>query len=137
MIPLYHPPIDREQMLTFSSLALAHMGDAVYELMVRAELCAEHNLTNKALHQKTVELVCAKSQAKAARYIRQTLNEEEQAVFSRARNTRPNNIPKAATPGDYSLSTALEAVFGYLYLNGRNERINELFALCRETFAEE
>jgi len=137
MTPLYHPPIDREQMLTFSSLALAHMGDAVYEIMVRAELCAAHNLTNKALHQKTVELVCAKSQAKAARHIKGVLTEAEQAVFSRARNTRPNNIPKAATPGDYSLATALEAVFGYLYLNGENERINDLFALCRETFPQE
>jgi ribonuclease-3 family protein len=136
MEPLYHPPIDREQMLTFSSLALAHMGDAVYEIMVRAELCAQHNLTNKVLHQKTVELVCAKSQAKAARHMKPVLTETEQDVFSRARNTRPNNIPKAESAGDYSLATALEAVFGYLYLNGENERINELFKLCKETFTE-
>ncbi len=134
MEPLFHPPVDREKLLTFSSLALAHVGDAVYELMVRSHLCAGHDLTNKALHAHTVTLVCAKSQAKAARAVRDTLTDEETAVFSRARNTRVNNIPKAASPGDYGLATALEAVFGYLYLTQRNERINALFALCQKTF---
>ncbi len=134
MEPLYHPIISRDELLNFSSLALAHIGDAVYELMVRSELCARHNLTNKALHKRTVELVCAGSQAKAAQLMRDVLTDEESAVFSRARNARPNNIPKAASAADYSLATALEAVFGYLYLTGQNERINELFFLCKDTF---
>ncbi len=134
MEPLYHPTVTRDELHNFSALALAHIGDAVYELMVRSELCARHNLTNKALHRRTVELVCAVSQSKAAHAVKEQLTDEELAVFQRGRNARTNNIPKAASPADYSMSTALEAVFGYLYLTGQNERINQLFVLCKETF---
>ena len=112
-----------------SSLALAHVGDAVFELLVRTRLC-QHELTAERLHKKTVELVRASSQAAAARGIQDALTPQEQDVFRRARNTKAHRVPHGATPGDYALATALEALFGSLYLDGRGDRVAELFNLC-------
>lgn len=75
-----------------SSLALAHVGDAVFELLVRTRLC-EHELTAERLHRRTVELVCAPAQAAAARAIMDALTEEELDVFRRARNAKPPPCP--------------------------------------------
>ena len=112
-----------------SSLALAHVGDAVFELLVRTRLC-EHELTAERLHRRTVELVCASSQAAAARAILDSLTESEQEAFRRARNTKSHRIPHGATAADYALATALEALFGSLYLDGQGERVTALFNMC-------
>ncbi len=112
-----------------SSLALAHVGDAVFELLVRTRLC-EHELTAERLHRRTVELVCAPAQAAAARAIMDALTEEELDVFRRARNAKPHRVPHGATAADYSLATALEALFGSLYLDGQGDRVKALFNMC-------
>ena len=112
-----------------SSLALAHVGDAVFELLVRTRLCQEE-LTAERLHRRTVELVCAPAQARAARAIQADLTEEETEIFRRARNTHTHRVPHGATAADYSLATALEALFGSLYLDGRGERLQTVFNLC-------
>lgn len=114
-----------------SSLALAHVGDAVYELLIRTKIC-EKNLTNSEMHRHTVRLVCAPAQAQAARALYDSLTEEEQAIFRRARNTKVHRVPQGCTQGEYCLATALEALFGSLYLDGRHERIHEIFSIVWE-----
>lgn len=115
-----------------SVLALAHIGDAVFELLARSLCVADGGITADSLHRATVSLVAAPAQAKAAKKIEQQLSEEELAVLKRGRNARSRTNPKGATVEEYRLSTALEALFGYLYIKGDEQRISELFALCME-----
>src|SRR5699024_4926382 len=101
-----------------SSIGLAHLGDAVYELLVRAYLCAQGKATGRGLHRAAVELVKAPAQARLADRILPLLMEEELAVFKRGRNANVNTIPHSASRSDYLKATALECLFGYLYLQG-------------------
>ena len=118
-----------DQIRAISSIGLAHLGDAVYELLVRAFLCAHGRATGRGLHRAAVALVCAPAQATRADRIMAMLTEEETAVFKRGRNAHVNTIPHNASRSDYLKATALECLLGYLYLRGRRERINELFAV--------
>ena len=115
-----------------SSIGLAHLGDGVYELLVRSYLCATGKATGKGLHRATVELVKAPAQAEKAEKILSLLSEEELAVFKRGRNANVHSIPHNASRADYLKATALECLLGWLYLNGRRERINELFNAMME-----
>ena len=115
-----------------SSIGLAHLGDAVYELLVRTWLCAHGKATGKGLHRATIELVCAPKQAEFSEKILPLLTEEEQAVFKRGRNANVNSIPQHASRAQYQQATALEALLGWLYLNGQRERVNELFNIMME-----
>lgn len=119
--------MEQEQIHEISSIGLAHMGDAVYEVLVRAWLCVHGKATGKGLHRATVALVCAPEQARRAERILPELTEEEAAVFRRGRNAHVHSIPQNASRSEYQEATALEALFGYLYLKGRRERINDLF----------
>ena len=110
-----------------SSIGLAHMGDAVYEILVRGWLCSHGKATGKGLHRATIALVCAPEQARRAERILPELTEEEADVFRRGRNAHVHSIPRNASRREYQEATALEALFGYLYLSGRRARINELF----------
>jgi len=110
-----------------SALGLAHVGDAVYELMVRTWLCTTGSSTAKQLHGGAVGLVSAKAQAEAAERIAPDLREDEAAVFRRGRNAHVSSIPKGATYEDYHAATGIETLFGYLYLSSRQERLDELF----------
>ena len=118
-----------DQLRTISSIGLAHMGDAVFEILVRTWLCAHGKATGKGLHQATIALVRAESQAEKAQRVLPLLSEEELAVFKRGRNAQVHSIPPHASRAQYSEATALEALFGWLWLKGQNERANELF--CR------
>lgn len=115
-----------------SSIGLAHLGDAVYELLVRSYLCAHGKVSGKGLHRATVELVCAPKQAELSGKILPLLTAEESAVFKRGRNANVNSIPAHASRSEYQQATALEALFGWLYLNGEWERINDLFCTMME-----
>ena len=115
-----------------SSIGLAHLGDAVYELLVRAYLCAQGKATGRGLHRAAVELVKAPAQARLADQILPRLTAEELAVFKRGRNANVNTIPHNASRSDYLKATALECLLGYLYLQGATERINELFNAMME-----
>ena len=129
---------ERETILNISSLGLAHLGDSVFEVMVRSWLCLHGKAKVKDLHRATVRYVAAPAQAERFERIAPILTEEEFAVFRRGRNTAPHSVPKAATRGQYQTATGLEALFGYLYLQGKTERLNELFELMMrgETSAE-
>ena len=123
--------LNENEIRKMSSLGLAHIGDAVFELLVRSKLALLGDATAARLHRDTVKLVAAPAQAKAAEKILASLTDEELAVFRRGRNAKVNSVPKAATLFEYHEATALETLFGYLYLTGRRERINELF--CKMT----
>ena len=121
-----------DEIRAISSIGLAHLGDAVYELLVRTYLCAHGKATGKGLHRATIELVCAPAQSRAAEKILPRLTEEEQAVFRRGRNANVHSIPQHASRAEYQQATALEALFGWLYLRGEHSRIEELFAAMME-----
>ena len=118
-----------DEIRAISSIGLAHLGDAVYELLVRTYLCAHGKATGKGLHRATVELVRAPAQAAAAEKILPLLTEEEQAVFRRGRNANVHSIPQNASRAQYQQATALESLIGWLYLRGERNRIEELFCV--------
>ena len=115
-----------------SMLALAHVGDAVYELLVRSMLTLRGPAQVQDLHRSTVAYVRAEAQAKAAEKILPLLSEEEAAVWRRGRNCRVHGIPPHANPGEYHAATGLEALFGWLYLQGKEERVRALFRSITE-----
>ena len=125
-----HLPDD--QIRAISSIGLAHLGDGVYELLVRTWLCAHGRATGKELHRAAVELVKAPAQAERAERILPLLTEEGLAVYKRGRNAHVHTIPHSASRSDYLKATALECLLGDLYLRGQRERINELFAVMME-----
>ncbi|MDD6034020.1 MAG: ribonuclease III domain-containing protein [Oscillospiraceae bacterium] len=102
------------------------MGDAVFELMVRQRLVQRGSAPIGQLHRETVRHVCADAQAQGAHLIQPLLDEEELAIYKRGRNTH-NNTPKNADPMAYRCATGLETLFGYLYLQQRLPRAEELF----------
>mgnify|MGYP001752058359 FL=1 len=132
MTDYFHLHADPDEIRAVSSLGLAHLGDGVFELMVRSWLVLHGKATSRGLHKATVHFVAAPAQAAMAKKLEGVLTEEEQDVFRRGRNTSPHTIPKAASREEYQTATALEALFGYLYLQGRTDRLNELFTLMME-----
>ena len=124
--------VSPDQLRAISTLGLAHLGDGVFELMVRSWLCLHGKATSKGLHRATVRYVAAPAQAKAVEKILPLLTEEEGDVFRRGRHTSPHSVPPNASRADYQAATGLEALFGWLWLQGRTERLNELFAVMME-----
>ena len=112
-----------------TNLGLAHIGDGAYELLCRSYLVNKGGKTVLKLHNATVELVKAPTQAKFADKIKPVLTEEELAYFRRGKNAHSHAAPKSATPQEYAKATGLETLFGALYLQGKKERLNELFAM--------
>ncbi len=113
---------------TLSPLTLAFVGDGVYSLLVREWLVSAANRPNGALHNMAVHRVRAEAQAAAMQRLLPILTEEEEAVYKRGRNAHT-----ARSGNDYHKATGLEALFGYVYLTGRIDRLRELFALAMET----
>ena len=129
-----HPKLDDAAIARMSSLALAHVGDAVYEILVRSYLACGGTQTAKNLHSRTIALVRASAQAEAVQRILPLLDEAEQDVYRHGRNANPKSVPKSASAAEYSQATALEALFGWLYLKQRYGRINELFGVIAQDF---
>ena len=127
MTDYFHLHLDRDRLLDLSSLGLAHLGDSVFEVMVRSWLVLHGKAKAKDLHRATVRYVAAPAQAAAVERLLPLLTQEEADVYRRGRNTAPHSVPRAASRGEYQAATGLEALFGWLYLQGRTERLNELF----------
>ena len=115
-----------DQLRGISSIGLAHMGDAVFELLVRGWLCQHGKATGIGLHQATIQLVRAEQQAACAEKILPMLTEEELAAYKRGRNAKSATTAKHATMIDYRMATGFEALIGYLYLQAQHNRLLEL-----------
>ena len=110
-----------------NALALAYMGDAVYEQAVREHLLRSGRVKPNVLHREATKYVSAKSQAAILHEMMSAnyLTEEEAAIMRRGRNAKSGSVPKNTDVGTYKNSSGFEAVLGYLYLLGRTERITE------------
>lgn len=128
MTDYFHMNMTTTEIGGISNLGLAHLGDGVYELLVRTWLCKHGKATARGLHKAAVEHVSAPAQARAAERLMPYLTDAEQAVYRRGRNARVSAVPKQASHEEYHAATGLETLFGYLYLQGATDRINELFA---------
>ena len=128
----FSPKMNLQEVNEMSMLALAHIGDAVYELLTRTMLCREGHTKVTDLHKLTVSIVNAPAQAKAMEKLLPRLTPEETAVYKRGRNAKVNSVPQKADIAQYHAATGLEALFGWLYLQGKTERISELYELCAE-----
>lgn len=115
---------------TVGTAALAYLGDAVIELMVRERLVSMGYSSSKALNARALDFVRASAQAQAMERLLPHLTEEEEGAFRRGRNIGHTNTPKRATVAEYRNATGMEALFGYLHIKGEQARIKELFELA-------
>ena len=123
---------EKQQVDAISNLGLAHIGDAVFELLCRSYLCRRGTKTVLDLHKETVKLVKAQSQAQFADKLLEKLTEEELSYYRRGKNAHVHAVPKGATAAEYAKATGVEALFGMLHLTGRDDRANELFCAVME-----
>ncbi len=112
----------------YSPLSLAFIGDSVYGAIIKSVVVLKGNCPANTLDKKAVKYIKAVSQAKAADHLieEELLTDEELAVYKRGRNAKSPTAAKNAPLGDYRKATGLEALIGYLYLMGRQERVLEL-----------
>lgn len=128
----FFPEMSDTDVQKISMLGLAHTGDAVYELLIRSMLCQSGHTSVIEMHKLAVSMVKAQAQAKAVKKIMPILTEDELSVYKRGRNAKVNSVPHNASPGEYHAATGLEVLFGWLYLQGKVERVNELFNAIME-----
>lgn len=108
---------------TYSPLTLAYIGDAIYDLVIRTVVVERANQSANNLHKKTVRYVNARVQAKMIEALESELTEDEVAVYHRGRNAKSYTSAKNASIIEYRKATGLEALCGYLYLTGQQERL--------------
>lgn len=121
--------MDDRTINSIPTLNLAFIGDGVYDLLVREYLVKNSSAHVGELNKLKVSMVNCKSQAEYVRLLVYELTDEEADIYKRGRNTKVNSASKHSTLSDYHAATGLETLFGWLYLKGRTERINELFSL--------
>lgn len=126
-------PLEKREVNQYSPLALAFLGDSVYEQLVREKLTLFANMPANKLHNLAVKYVCCEFQSNAVDVILPILSEDEQDIMRRGRNSSGITAPKHSDVATYRRATGLETLFGYLDLLGRQERIQELFEKIWET----
>ena len=112
-----------EEINMLSPLTWAYVGDCIYELYIRTDLVNKTKLKPHKLHIETIKYVKAKAQADILKRIE---------IVRRGRNAENHHLPKNADPADYMYSTAFEGLIGYLYLTKQDERLKEIFKMCKE-----
>lgn len=122
--------LTKQQANAYSPLALAFLGDCVYEQLVREKLILSGNMPAGKLHSMATKRVCARCQSKVIQILQPVLTEDEVAIFKRGRNATGNSVPKNTNIIDYRKATGLEALFGYLHLIGAYDRVSELFEIA-------
>ena len=115
---------------SLNGLTLAYLGDAVLEVQTRKRLLSLGITDLKTLNKSALSYVRAVDQSAAMDRLLPHLSEDEEAIFKRGRNSHGVSAPKSATIVQYRRATGMEALFGWLYLKGENERIDELFELA-------
>ena len=120
---------------TLSPLTLAFIGDSVYEMFIRTKILSMGNRPANELHKIAVGYVKAKAQAQAAHKILEILTDEELQIYKRGRNTNIHTVPKNADMADYRHATALEALVGYLYIKGEEDRLEKILNLAFDTLS--
>jgi ribonuclease-3 family protein len=128
-------PLDDARIRELSPVALAYIGDTVFDLYVRAYLVKNNMGRIEALHKYASGVVNARAQARAALLLKSMLTGREAEIFQLGKNAK-SAPPKNASHEDYSLATALEAVVGYLHLTGQTTRLDELFGIVISHFFE-
>lgn len=113
-----------------SPIVLAFIGDAVYTLHIRETLAFEADYKTGELNTRASRFVSAHGQSELFSRIEEKLTPEEHDIFLRGRNAKKPTKSKNASVAEYNRSTGFEAVVGYLYLTGQNDRLKELF--CEE-----
>ena len=130
LYPTIQTPMSKEEARALDALVLAYVGDGVQSLYVRTYFAATVGGKAGALHSLAVGKVSAVAQAEEVDAIRLLFNEEEDAVYRTARNHKSKSTAKNARVSDYRKASGLEAVWGYLYLTGQNERLGELLSFA-------
>lgn len=128
-----NPSLTSSEAKQYSPLALAFLGDSVYEIMMRDAIIRSANMPAAQLHSLKIKRVCAAYQAKAVDTILPFLTEEEINIYKRGRNATGNSVPKNGNAADYHKATGFEALFGYLHLTGNAQRLHILFDIIIQT----
>lgn len=116
----------------YNPLLLAYIGDAVYEIFIRHHLIARGVVRPQDLQKEAVKFVSAFAQAHVYRALEDSLTDEERGILKRGRNAKSGSVPKNAKVSDYRQSTGLEALIGYLYLKGEEQRLHDLMKTAIE-----
>jgi ribonuclease-3 family protein len=118
--------MSEEQVKLISPLKLAYIGDAVYEVYIRSYVVNKIKTNVNSMNKMAVKYVKAEAQAKVARGLKDLVSEKEWTILKRGRNQKSATVAKNASIGDYRYATGFEALIGYLYLSGNNDRIREI-----------
>lgn len=125
-------PVKPGDINSYSPLALAYVGDAVYELYIRTLLLSRGNAPVHKLHRQSVAFVKAKAQSDIVHKLMERLDPVEQDVVRRGRNAKSGTIPKNADVADYKYATGFETLLGYLYLKQDFARLLEVMRISVE-----
>lgn len=123
---MFKESLSEEKLKEYNPLVFSFVGDAVHSLFVRTKIVANSMAKAGQLHKETSKIVCAKNQALLLDNIFEKLSEEEKRICLSARNSHTNNVPKNSDLETYKKSSAFEALIGYLYLSGKEQRLKEI-----------
>jgi len=121
---------------TYSPLALAYIGDCVFDMLIRHMIVSKGNMAVQKYHKKVSSLVNAHAQAEMITGLEPELSEEEQNIYKRGRNSKPATTAKNASVKEYKMATGMEALLGYLYLTDQHTRLIDLVKRSMEIWEE-
>jgi ribonuclease-3 family protein len=122
--------LSEEKARLYSPLALAYIGDSVYELMVRNLIVLENNMRVSTMHKRATEFVSARAQSEIMGAIANDLTDKELEIYKRGRNAKVHTMAKNMSVEDYKKSTGFEALIGYLFITGKKDRLDEIFKMA-------
>ena len=121
---------------TYSPLALAYIGDCVFDMLIRSIVVSKGNMAVQKYHKKVSALVNAHAQAEMITALEPELTEEEQMIYKRGRNSKPATMAKNASAREYKTATGMEALLGYLYLTDQHTRLIDIVKRSLEIWEE-